>query len=189
MGVRVLTRPRHPAPGLQGAMSAPGHRASGDGTRARGGRHPAPRGGSRRARRLPPRPRLRARPHLGHTLLSSGDQTEARQLFDRGNDVGRRVQNPRCQARAAWGRARLAFAAGRPDLEAEECRRATALLQNREFPWALAQLREFQAETATAAGRLEVANEARAAARQVTITEQLRFAPPPPGLPRGRRRR
>ena len=92
--------------------------------------------------------------HLGHTLLSSGDQAEARELLDRGNDVARRVQNPRCQAWAAWGRARLAFAGGRADLAVEECRRATALLQNREFPWALVQLWEFEAETATATGRL-----------------------------------
>jgi hypothetical protein len=72
--------------------------------------------------------------------------------------------------RPAWGRARLAFADGRPDLAVEECWRATALLQNREFPWALVQLWEFYAETATAAGRLEVADKPRAAARQVTIT-------------------
>ena len=108
--------------------------------------------------------------NLGHTLLGSGDQAEARELLDRGNDVARRVQNPRCQAWAAWGRARLAFTDGRADLAVEECRRATALLQNREFPWALVQLWEFHAETATAAGRLDVADEARAAARQVTIT-------------------
>ena len=92
--------------------------------------------------------------HLGHTLLSSGDRAEARELLDHGNDVARRVQNPRCQAWAAWGRGRLALAAGHPDLAIEECRRATALLQNREFPWALVQLWEFHAETATAAGRL-----------------------------------
>jgi hypothetical protein len=42
--------------------------------------------------------------------------------------------------------------------------------QNREFSWAIVQLWEFLAETATAAGRLDVADEARASARQALMT-------------------
>jgi hypothetical protein len=67
------------------------------------------------------------------------------------NDIARRMQNPRCQALAAWGRGRLALADGSPGRALDECRRAADLFQNREFPWAIAQLWEFLAETAAAA--------------------------------------
>jgi tetratricopeptide (TPR) repeat protein len=44
--------------------------------------------------------------HLAHTLLTSGEREEARDLLTRANSIARRVQNPRCQAWAAGGRAR-----------------------------------------------------------------------------------
>jgi predicted ATPase/DNA-binding SARP family transcriptional activator len=99
--------------------------------------------------------------HLAHTLLTSGQQDEARDLLARADDIARRVQNPRCQAWAAWGRSRLALIEGRSDVALEECRRAADLFQNREFPWAMNQFWEFVGETATAAGQLNVAQEAR----------------------------
>ena len=171
MGARARTGPRNPAPGPAGGdVLAPRHRPSGDGTRARGGRYPAPGRGSRRARWLP----ASASPSRSSTSATPCSAAAIRPRREScstaATTCARRVQNPRCQAWAAWGRARLAFTDGRADLAVEECRRATALLQDREFPWALVQLWEFHAETATAAGRLDVADEARAAARQVTIT-------------------
>jgi tetratricopeptide (TPR) repeat protein len=108
--------------------------------------------------------------HLAHTLVASGERDEARALLDRAHEVARRVQNPRCQAWAAWGRARLALAEGNPGLALEECRRAVDLLQDREFPWALIQLWAFVAETATAAGEHDMAEQARARARRAVVT-------------------
>ena len=108
--------------------------------------------------------------HLAHTLLRTGEFGEARNLLARADDVARRMQNPRCQAWAAWGRARLALAQGDPDLALDECRRAADFFQNREFPWVIVQLWEFLAETATAAGRPEIADEAWAAARRALLT-------------------
>ncbi|HEX2804542.1 MAG TPA: BTAD domain-containing putative transcriptional regulator [Kineosporiaceae bacterium] len=107
---------------------------------------------------------------LAHTLLSSGAHEEARALLSRANDVAHRVQNPRCQAWAAWGRARLAFDARQPGLALEECRRATDVFQNREYPWAIAQLWAFLAEAAAAAGEPDAAADARAQARQALVS-------------------
>ncbi|HKO27783.1 MAG TPA: hypothetical protein VJU80_10030, partial [Solirubrobacteraceae bacterium] len=103
--------------------------------------------------------------HLAHTLLAVGDHGEARDLLARVNDIARRVQNPRCQAWAAWGRARLAVAEGRCDVALDECGRAADLFRDREFPWAMNQFWEFLAGTATAAGRPDIAEQARARGR------------------------
>jgi tetratricopeptide (TPR) repeat protein len=108
--------------------------------------------------------------HLAHTALSFGADTDVPGLLDRGNDVACRAQNPRCQAWAAWGRARLALAAEHVGLAFTECRHATMLLQDREFPWAIAQLYEFLAETADADGRPATAEEARDRARELRVT-------------------
>jgi tetratricopeptide (TPR) repeat protein len=108
--------------------------------------------------------------HLAHTLLTVGQQAEARDLLVRANDIARRVQNPRCQAWAAWGRARLALSEGRCDVALDESDRAAELFQDREFPWAMRRLWEFVGETATAAGRPSVAQQARAHAAQSTVT-------------------
>jgi hypothetical protein len=80
------------------------------------------------------------------------------------------MQNPRCQAWAAWGRGRLALSQGHPEFALDECRRAADLFQNREFPWAIRQLWEFVAEMATAAGRPDIADNARTAARTVLVS-------------------
>jgi hypothetical protein len=63
-----------------------------------------------------------------------------RSVRSRAQSAARRVQNPRCQAWAAWGRARVALADDDPGAALRECRRAVDLLQDREFPWALARL-------------------------------------------------
>jgi ATP/maltotriose-dependent transcriptional regulator MalT len=108
--------------------------------------------------------------HLAHTLLDAGSDDRVRQLLDRADEVARHGQNPRCQAWAAWGRARLAASAGEHVLALEECRRATALLQDRDFPWAVAQLWDCVARTADAAGEPGTAQDARARAREVLVT-------------------
>ena len=100
--------------------------------------------------------------HLAHTLLTVGQQTEAHDLLARANVIARRVQNPRCQAWAAWGRARLALAGGSCGVALDECTRAADLFQDREFPWAMNQFWMFVAETATAAGQPNIAEQARA---------------------------
>ena len=68
------------------------------------------------------------------------------------------------------GRARLALAGGDAAVAVEECERAVALLENREFPWARARLWAFLAEAAHAAGDAGTAEQARARARQVLVT-------------------
>jgi predicted ATPase/DNA-binding SARP family transcriptional activator len=98
--------------------------------------------------------------HLAHTLLGGGDTDEAGDLLTRADDVARRVRNPRCQAWAAWGHARLHLAAGRADHALQECRRASSLFQNREYPWAMVQLWELMAQSATAAGEPQAAADA-----------------------------
>jgi ATP/maltotriose-dependent transcriptional regulator MalT len=108
--------------------------------------------------------------HLAHTLLTVGQQAEARDLLARANDIARRVQNPRCQAWAAWGRARLALADGRCVVALEECTRAADLFKGREFPWAMNQLWEFVGETATAAGQASIAEQARSNAAHTRVT-------------------
>ena len=107
--------------------------------------------------------------HLAHTLLTIGQQAEARDLLGRADDIARRVQNPRCQAWAAWGRARLAVSEGRCEVALDECGRAAELFQDREFPWAMHQLWEFVDETATVAGRPSVAQQARAQAAEARV--------------------
>ena len=108
--------------------------------------------------------------HLAHTLIGDGDPTETRELLARGDDIARRVQNPRCQAWAAWGRARLALADGRDDSALQESLRATDLLQNREFPWAMSRLWELVAEAAAAAGRPDIEARARSQAGHLVVT-------------------
>jgi tetratricopeptide (TPR) repeat protein len=109
--------------------------------------------------------------NLAHAQLDVGaDSARVRELLARGDDVARRAQNPRCQAWAAWGRARLALAAGNPSAAVEECLRATTLFQDREFPFARAQLWALLAEAADAAGNDATAGQARARARSVNVT-------------------
>jgi predicted ATPase len=110
--------------------------------------------------------------HLAHTILDSPDEApdQARALLGRADDVAERAQNPRCQAWAAWGRGRLALAAGDPARAVDEGRRAVALLQDREFPWARAQLWTFLAEGADAAGQDAVAEQAHEEARRLELT-------------------
>ena len=95
--------------------------------------------------------------HLAHTELDlrTGDDVPA--LLAWADESARRVQNPRCQAWAAWGRARLAFADGDSATALAECRRAVEMLQDREFPWARVRLWALFAEVARAAGDLDEA--------------------------------
>ena len=110
--------------------------------------------------------------HLAHTILDApGDsEPEVTALLERTDDVAKRAQNPRCQAWAAWGRGRLALAAGNASAAVEECRRAVSLLQDREFPWARAELWTFLAESADLAGERVVAADARDHARSPVLT-------------------
>jgi predicted ATPase len=108
--------------------------------------------------------------HLAHTLLDVGSADDVRALLDRADDVARRAQNPRCQAWAAWGRARLALTGGDAAVAVEESERAVALLEDREFPWARARLWAFLAEAADAAGDAGATERARARADQVVVT-------------------
>jgi predicted ATPase/DNA-binding SARP family transcriptional activator len=81
--------------------------------------------------------------HLAHTLLDAGSgrsEHEAPALLEHADDLARRGQNPRCQAWAAWGRGRLALAAGDAAVAVRECERAVDLLEDREFPWARSRL-------------------------------------------------
>jgi hypothetical protein len=95
--------------------------------------------------------------HLAHTELDLGIDDDVPRLLQWADESARRVQNPRCQAWAAWGRARLAFAAGDADVALAECRRAVGMLQDREFPWARVRLWALLAEVARAAGDAEEA--------------------------------
>ncbi|MEV1286159.1 BTAD domain-containing putative transcriptional regulator [Micromonospora sp. NPDC049679] len=81
--------------------------------------------------------------HLAHTRLDLGDDEDVPALLAEADEVARQAQNPRCQAWAAWGRARIASARGNATLAVDECRRALALFEQREFPWAIARLRSF----------------------------------------------
>jgi predicted ATPase/DNA-binding SARP family transcriptional activator len=90
--------------------------------------------------------------HLAHTELDLGRGDDVPALLRWADDSARRVQNPRCQAWAAWGRARLAFVAGDAAAALEECRRAVDLLEDREFPWARVRLWALLADVARAAG-------------------------------------
>ena len=90
--------------------------------------------------------------HLAHTELDLGTGGDVPGLLAWADESARRVRNPRCQAWAAWGRARLCFAAGDATAALAECRRAVDLLEDREFPWARVRLWAFLAEVARAAG-------------------------------------
>ena len=109
--------------------------------------------------------------HLAHTILDApGDsEREAIALLERADDVARRAQNPRCQAWAAWGRGRLALAAGDAAAAVQESQRAVTFLQDREFPWARAELWTFLAESADLAGQRAVAEEACDHARSLAL--------------------
>jgi predicted ATPase/tetratricopeptide (TPR) repeat protein len=89
--------------------------------------------------------------HQAHTLLDLGDRREVAALLEQADEAARRGQNPRCQAWAAWGRARLALDVGDPVAALGESRWAVDLLEEREFPWALAELHAFVARAAGAA--------------------------------------
>ncbi len=99
--------------------------------------------------------------HLAHARLDLGETDSVTPLLSEADEVARRGRNPRCQAWAAWGRARIARTHGAAAVAAEECRTAVALLQDREFPWARARLWSLMAECADAAGRPDEAKHAR----------------------------
>ncbi|MFU8854461.1 AfsR/SARP family transcriptional regulator [Micromonospora sp. SL1-18] len=101
---------------------------------------------------------------LAHTRLDRGEVEGVPAIFAEAADTARRNSNPRCQAWAAWGRARIAYADGDAAAAAEECRRAVELLAEREFPWARLRLWSLMAEAAAAAGRPQEAEAARRAA-------------------------
>ncbi|MET7970958.1 BTAD domain-containing putative transcriptional regulator [Micromonospora sp. NPDC005305] len=101
---------------------------------------------------------------LAHTRLDRGEVDGVAAMLAEADDTARRSGNPRCQAWAAWGRARIGYAAGDAVGAADECRRALDLLQEREFPWARRQLWSLAADAATAAGRPQEADAARRAA-------------------------
>jgi predicted ATPase len=98
---------------------------------------------------------------LAHARLDLGDGDRVTPLLREADEVARRGRNPRCQAWAAWGRARIAHAHGDVALAAQECRTAVALLQDREFPWARARLWALTADCADAAGQAAEARHAR----------------------------
>jgi tetratricopeptide (TPR) repeat protein len=100
--------------------------------------------------------------HLAHTELDLGIGDEVPALLAHADESARRVQNPRCQAWAAWGRARLAVAAGDARTALAECRRAVELLDDREFPWACVRLWALLADVARAAGDVDEAARAEA---------------------------
>ncbi|WP_147268636.1 AfsR/SARP family transcriptional regulator [Sphaerisporangium album] len=108
--------------------------------------------------------------HLAHTLLDVGEDDEVPALLAEADEVARRMRNPRCQAWAAWGRARIACGHGDAARAAQECRRALALLEEREFPWARARLWSLMADCAEAAGLPEEAEQARHTALTVDST-------------------
>ncbi len=89
--------------------------------------------------------------HLAHTELDLGAGADVAGLLEWADESARRVRNPRCQAWAAWGRARLALADGDAATALGECRRAVELLEDREFPWARVRLSALLDEAARAA--------------------------------------
>jgi tetratricopeptide (TPR) repeat protein len=90
--------------------------------------------------------------HLAHTELDLGTHGDVPALLAWADESARRVHNPRCQAWAAWGRARLSFSSGDAATALAECRRAVELLADREFPWARVRLWALLSEVARAAG-------------------------------------
>ncbi|MFE9955049.1 BTAD domain-containing putative transcriptional regulator [Micromonospora sp. NPDC005299] len=101
---------------------------------------------------------------LAHSRLDRGEVDGVAAMLAEADDTARRSGNPRCQAWAAWGRARIGYAAGDAVGAADECRRALDLFQEREFPWARRRLWSLAADAATAAGRPQEADAARRAA-------------------------
>ncbi|MFJ8578251.1 AfsR/SARP family transcriptional regulator [Micromonospora sp. NPDC093277] len=98
---------------------------------------------------------------LAHTRLDRGEVDGVPAMLAEAADTARRSANPRCQAWAAWGRARIAYADGDAATATDECRRAVELLEEREFPWARRRLRSLTAELASASGRGPQADSAR----------------------------
>ncbi|MFC0864045.1 BTAD domain-containing putative transcriptional regulator [Sphaerimonospora cavernae] len=117
--------------------------------------------------------------HLAHTRLdlaegegrgAEGTDGETTAVLNEADEIARRARNPRCQAWAAWGRARIARTGGNVSRAYDECRRALTLLEEREFPWARARLWSFTAECAAATGHRDEAAQARHAATTVATT-------------------
>ncbi|WP_446212817.1 AfsR/SARP family transcriptional regulator [Micromonospora sp. IBSANI012] len=101
---------------------------------------------------------------LAHARLDGGDAEGVPAMLAEADETARHSGNPRCQAWAAWGRARTAYADGDATTAADECRRALELLQEREFPWARYRLWSLTADAAAAAGRPQEADAIRQAA-------------------------
>ncbi|MEN3534724.1 BTAD domain-containing putative transcriptional regulator [Microbispora sp. ZYX-F-249] len=106
--------------------------------------------------------------HMAHTRLDLDEHDDVTALLAEARQVARRARNPRCQAWAAWGRARIARVRGKADLAAQECRDAVALLKEGEFPWARARLWSFLADCAAEAGLPDEAARARETAAALT---------------------
>ncbi|MEU8264712.1 BTAD domain-containing putative transcriptional regulator [Micromonospora sp. NPDC048999] len=109
---------------------------------------------------------------LAHTRLDRGEVGGVPAMLAEAADTARRSGNPRCQAWAAWGRARIAYADGDAVTAADECRRAVELLEEREFPWARRRLWLLTAEAAAAAGRGQEADAARQAAAALAASDR-----------------
>ncbi|WP_169953682.1 BTAD domain-containing putative transcriptional regulator [Microbispora sp. H11081] len=106
--------------------------------------------------------------HTAHLRLDMDEHDDVTALLAEAGDVARRARNPRCQAWAAWGRARMARVRGKADLAVQECRDAVALLKEGEFPWARARLWAFLAGCADDAGLPDEAARARETAAALT---------------------
>ncbi|MEU6415451.1 BTAD domain-containing putative transcriptional regulator [Microbispora sp. NPDC046933] len=106
--------------------------------------------------------------HTAHTRLDVDEGDDVTALLAEADDVARRARNPRCQAWAAWGRARMARVRGDAGSAVRECRDALALLKEGEFPWARARLWSFLAGCAEAAGLPDEAAHARETAAALT---------------------
>ncbi|MFG3689747.1 BTAD domain-containing putative transcriptional regulator [Micromonospora sp. NPDC047740] len=107
---------------------------------------------------------------LAHTRLDRREVAGVPAMLAEAADTARRSGNPRCQAWAAWGRARMAYADGDAATASDECRRAVELLKEREFPWARRRLWSLTAEAAAADGREPEAEAARRAAAALAPT-------------------
>ncbi|TLP65971.1 BTAD domain-containing putative transcriptional regulator [Microbispora triticiradicis] len=106
--------------------------------------------------------------HTAHTRLDLDEGDDVAALLAEAQDVARRAYNPRCQAWAAWGRARMAYVRGDAGAAVRECRDAVALLKDGEFPWARARLWSFLAGCAETAGLPDEAARARETAAALT---------------------
>ncbi|TQS27928.1 BTAD domain-containing putative transcriptional regulator [Microbispora sp. KK1-11] len=106
--------------------------------------------------------------HTAHTRLDVDGGDDVAALLAEADDVARRARNPRCQAWAAWGRARMARVRGDAGSAVRECRDALALLKEGEFPWARARLWSFLAGCAEEAGLPDEAAHARETAAALT---------------------